>query len=507
MKMQIVETTTNEIRLVDDTLLICIKDINLLKNKNKRQLIELMFEENEIVKTFSFIKKINGSIKKCIFNEISAERLKEILEEKEIPLYSLIVGTATYYQKSYIALNNDIEEVYIECHKDSFLDTLDLINNPTKKTIIKCHEISLKEYSELLNNINLNNLNVLVDYQEENTPIKIEDLYNLSLTVSKVVNEINKYNLSDLEKITYVYDIVKYRIYKKDNLDYLNNRDLDRIINGDTIVCSGYSNLFNAILTSLNIKTMPIISYTVNHQRSIVYVNDPKYNIDGVYVFDPTWDRRKDTSEKHYLNRYNYFLMPIGRSKLTARDEVSDVLEVNIEEVVEVLHDFTADNNELMKSINIINSLEKLFNFADIQVFSEYKDKVYTIRENYPVLIKKYYQEEMSDIDFFKLLYQVRRIQYNNKILNNISIDEIIDTVAARTSGIRKLKEQTRKISPLEMMLILLREEDQTKFKINKSVSKLEKEITPNGIGIERDTANIKLIKTLKKVQDKNRES
>ena len=57
------------------------------------------------------------------------------------------------------------------------------------------------------------------------------------------------------------------------------------------------------------------------------------------------------------------------------------------------------------------------------------------------------------------------------------------------------------------MMLILLREEDQTKFKINKNVSELEKKITPNGIGIERDTANIKLIKTLKKVQDKNRES
>ena len=46
----------------------------------------------------------------------------------------------------------------------------------------------------------------------------------------------------------------------------------------------GFSNLFNAILMSLDIKAMPLISKTANHQRSIVYVNDSKYDIDGIYV-------------------------------------------------------------------------------------------------------------------------------------------------------------------------------------------------------------------------------
>ena len=36
----------------------------------------------------------------------------------------------------------------------------------------------------------------------------------------------------------YVYDIVKYRIYNKDEDNYLNNRDLDKVTSGNTIVCS-----------------------------------------------------------------------------------------------------------------------------------------------------------------------------------------------------------------------------------------------------------------------------
>ena len=36
----------------------------------------------------------------------------------------------------------------------------------------------------------------------------------------------------------------------------------------------------------------------------------------------------------------------------------------------------------------------------------------------------------------------------------------------------------------------------------NISPPSIEKEITPNSIGIERDITNIKLIKTLKKIQE-----
>ena len=50
----------------------------------------------------------------------------------------------------------------------------------------------LKEYSELLKDINVSNKNVKVDYQEANTPIKLNTLHNLSLFIGNIVSDINK---------------------------------------------------------------------------------------------------------------------------------------------------------------------------------------------------------------------------------------------------------------------------------------------------------------------------
>ena len=57
MEVKIIEAKNNEIRLVEDILLIYVKDINLLRNMNKEQLVEFMFNENEIVKSLSFVRE------------------------------------------------------------------------------------------------------------------------------------------------------------------------------------------------------------------------------------------------------------------------------------------------------------------------------------------------------------------------------------------------------------------------------------------------------------------
>ena len=126
--------------------------------------------------------------------------------------------------------------------------------------------------------------------------LEIFSLTLYSTLVNSLADNIKKYNLSSFETIMYVYDMVKYKIYKKDDNDYLNGRDLDRLLleEQDAIVCSGYSNLAVAILNSLGIKAKPLISYKERHQRVIVNVNDTKYNRSGVYVFDPTGDRRQN---------------------------------------------------------------------------------------------------------------------------------------------------------------------------------------------------------------------
>ena len=135
------------------------------------------------------------------------------------------------------------------------------------------------------------------------------------------VNKIKEANLSNIESIMYAYDILKKRLYKLDEENYYKSSDVSSVLTGD-------SNVFNAFLKCLNIKAAPLISKEAKHQRSIIYVQDEKYNIDGVYVFDPTWDRRKNKEDKEYINRYNYFAIPLSVSNETAKDELYKALTI-----------------------------------------------------------------------------------------------------------------------------------------------------------------------------------
>lgn len=62
----------------------------------------------------------------------------------------------------------------------------------------------------------------------------------------------------------YAYDILKKRLYKLDEENYYKSSDVSSVLTGDSIVCAGYSNVFNAILKCLNIKAAPLISKEAN---------------------------------------------------------------------------------------------------------------------------------------------------------------------------------------------------------------------------------------------------
>lgn len=66
MEVKVIEAKNNEIRLVEDILLIYVKDINLLRNMNKEQLVEFMFNENEIVKSLSFVREFKDRDRKSV---------------------------------------------------------------------------------------------------------------------------------------------------------------------------------------------------------------------------------------------------------------------------------------------------------------------------------------------------------------------------------------------------------------------------------------------------------
>ena len=55
MNLSIIETNENEIRSINDIILVNVKEIKILKNKTKREIIEFMYDENKLTKSFNII--------------------------------------------------------------------------------------------------------------------------------------------------------------------------------------------------------------------------------------------------------------------------------------------------------------------------------------------------------------------------------------------------------------------------------------------------------------------
>lgn len=143
-------------------------------------------------------------------------------------------------------------------------------------------------------------------------PVPIKEYEKTLSKVNDLVKKIQQYNYSPLEQIMYAYDLVRDRKYKREEASekYTVSRDLTSVLSGDKIVCVGYANIFETIVTKLGFSATRYEIFSKNgkigHERVLVYINDHKYNVEGVYFFDPTWGSKKDDSN-NFFNQYLYF--------------------------------------------------------------------------------------------------------------------------------------------------------------------------------------------------------
>ncbi|MBQ8659466.1 MAG: hypothetical protein IJ475_01320 [Bacilli bacterium] len=129
---------------------------------------------------------------------------------------------------------------------------------------------------------------------------------------NKYINDVNIDGLSPLERLIYIYDVVRGREYvlsKSD--DIAESRDLSKVLTSDEIVCAGFINIFNELLNQYGIPCKKFYLYriddpSIGHVRSAVYVKDDKYGVDGVYFCDPTWDCKLG-NDNSYLYGYKQF--------------------------------------------------------------------------------------------------------------------------------------------------------------------------------------------------------
>lgn len=146
-----------------------------------------------------------------------------------------------------------------------------------------------------------------------------------------MVKDIKDSSYSPLEKYIAVYNIAKkFKEFLESPNDMDESRYVDKLLYNDYMVCVGYAKFLRELLNKVGIKSYEYdvdtdISYDRGftleekpidlsaHARLIVDIKDPKYNIDGFYVTDPTWD--------NYLERdyYSHALMSFDKTSQEIR--------------------------------------------------------------------------------------------------------------------------------------------------------------------------------------------
>ena len=225
------------------------------------------------------------------------------------------------------------EKNYITEHFDNLLDSVEFIKlsfeeydniefinkNPLvlSKKIVLREMLNITDYDKLIELINKYKDiidKIYVSLSGNANYVSLLDCYKTMKVIKQQADDIKKLRLSPMETIMYVYDQVRNRVYTFEDEDEscFKSRDLSEVMFGDKIVCEGYANIFHALLHYIGIENFVVFltekkDSQSGHVRNVIYIKDDKYNIDGVYYFDPTWNSKRKNETNEYLYRYTYF--------------------------------------------------------------------------------------------------------------------------------------------------------------------------------------------------------
>lgn len=154
-----------------------------------------------------------------------------------------------------------------------------------------------------------------------------ENFFDLK-TVRRVSNEFYEFGkichlkrLTPLEALLWCYITATKRSYNAESEDEGSgmSRSIYGVLSSNRIVCVGYVNLIinyltayyknytNSILTFNNRTKSKTKKGLAGHRSLVIYIKDPKYNVDGYYLLDPT----KDNAGNGNNIWLNYFLISL----------------------------------------------------------------------------------------------------------------------------------------------------------------------------------------------------
>ena len=373
--------------------------------------------------------------------EEQLQNKEEFIDCMNYKLNQLKIFNPNFYneEKKYWDFYNSNFETLIESAAFVQLDLFDIniVDYVKKHPKLKNKKIVLNEYFDIgdLDKIKAleekykdikDNLYFLLE--GNNMPVSFKDCYKTIDYINSTCKHIKKMNLSPFEELMYAYDIVRNRVYKDDENDKSKSRDLTSALFGDSIVCVGFSNIYNAIIKYLGFNKIRKVDTKLDengegHEFIFMYIQDAKYDIDGAYFIDPTNDCKIDEYDKYYLNDYYFFAKTM--------EEFEDYIYdgnllfsngiVTTNELFDKMNDL--DSVNFLEKINFINRIDSLSEFLyGHPYFKEFSFvNAPDLKENKEIII----EDVMNMLDAFDrkipgkvmldALRKVRKIEYYEK--------------------------------------------------------------------------------------------
>ncbi len=391
--------------------------------------LEIYTDTNEklssVLKDTSFIPNLISDLELSMMvvdDSTDYERLKIFIEDK--------VG---------LELLDDCFEVYVSGDWNEIADYLG--NNPelSSKKIVLADYLELnQEELQKLKDIFKNQPNLRIRTAGNNSTISIQEFEKTFVAINEIVEKIKKYNYSPFEALMYAYDLVRDRFYVQEDIneDYGVSRDLTSALLGNKIVCLGFANIYNAVVKQLGISSMVFYLLDKNeknsgHARNLIYIKDDKYNIDGFYFFDPTFDcKHKDNN--NFLLSYRFFAKTKNQIddlssydflyktyKYWDDDEILELYDSILEGHIDPKTFFSLSGKTGINTMLKMAGLKKLelspkVSLGDAACLSLKREDCIT-KEQIISVFEKIYElgnEPINSDAFIKALYTVRRNQY-----------------------------------------------------------------------------------------------
>ncbi len=266
---------------------------------------------------------------------------------------------------------------------------------------------------------------------------------NMEKQLNDFITYIKSQNLSPIEQVMVVYDRAKM-FESAGNDTSLEVRQLPDVMANNRAVCAGYTNFFNECMTRLGYKNCAIESYigNVSHMHSLVEINDDKYDVHGIYNFDPTFDSLDINSEDRTMS-YAFF----GRSV----EEINHLREQRTPRGVSIAlmkgmdGKYNEVSNEIpTRTMNIVNGFfpsEENSRFIQ-EHYAELKDK-----SNWPTLNEEH-------------LFQISNLGFKVRHAENIPVDTLEQII----SNVRKVENPNLSEEQIKSQMDRIKEFNNSQF-------------------------------------------